>query len=79
MRVIGFIVAVAIAMVALKLAAAVVALLIVGALVWSAIARPKETFGWLAGFTALELASQHPLPAMIAIGVLVLAGTVGSR
>ena len=75
----GFIVAVAMAMAALKLAAAVVALLIVGAMVWSAITRPKETLGWIAGFTALEIASQHPLPAVVATGVLVLAGTVSSR
>ncbi len=79
MRLIGFIIAVAIAMAALKAAAAVLALAIIGLLLLLAMAHPKETLGWLAGFTALELASEHPFPAAVAFGVLVLAGTVSSR
>ena len=73
MRLIGFIVAVAIAMAALKLAAAVVALLIVGGLLWSAITYPKETLCWIAGFTALELVSRFPVVSILLFGALVVA------
>ena len=71
---IGFIIAVAMAMAALKAAAAVVALLIVGGLLWSAIAYPKQTLGWLAGFAVLELASQHPVLSLLAVGALIAIG-----
>lgn len=74
MRLIGFIIAVAIAMAALKVAAAVLALAIVAAIIVSAIAYPKQTLGWLAGFTALELVSQYPVPCILALGAIIVAG-----
>ena len=79
MRLMGFIVALAMAMAALKLAAAVMALLIVGGLVWSAITRPKETLGWLAGFAALQLASLYPVPSILAVGVIALIAATPKR
>ena len=74
MRLMGFIVAVAMAMAALKLAATVLALLIVGALVVSAITYPKQTLGWLAGFAALDLASRFPGASILVLGAIIVAG-----
>ena len=76
---IGFIIAIAMAMAALRLAAAVVAFLVVGAVVWSAITRPKETLGWLMGFTLLGVVERAPLALCIPLALLVVVGWFEQR
>lgn len=79
MRLMGFIVALAMAIAALKLAAAVVALLIVGGLLWSAITRPKATFGWVACFALISAVEHNPIVGLMALISLVALGTCGKK
>ena len=74
MRLMGVFLTICVAMAALQVAAKVLALVVIGAIVCSAIAQPKQTLGWLAGLICLGLIGQYPAPAMLVMGALVLVG-----
>ena len=74
MRLGGILLILCVALAALQVAARALALMVVGAIVCSAIVQPKQTLGWLAGLLCLSLVGQYPLPAMLVMGALVLVG-----
>lgn len=74
MRVIGICVTICLLLAALKAAATVLALAVVAAIVISAIAHPKATLGWLAGFTLLGVMERAPLVVGIPLTLLAVVG-----
>ena len=75
MRLLGAIVVLAIAGAALRAAASVLALLIVGL----AILKPIETLKLVAGLMCLGMIAQYPLPAMAVLGVAIVAGNAAGK
>lgn len=67
MRLLGFLFAAAVAMALFRLAAAVVALLLLGFIVVAAIRDPMQTFGCLFMFLLLGAIGQYPLVGLIAV------------
>ena len=75
MRLLGAIVALAIAGAALRAAASVIAL----AIVVLALSRPLETLKLVAGMMCLGIIARFPVAAILATGAVVVAGKIVSN
>jgi hypothetical protein len=74
MRLIGAFLTLCVALAALKAAAMVIALLLIAAVVLSAITRPMETAGCLLLFALLGAIGQYPLAGLFVAGGLAALG-----
>jgi hypothetical protein len=74
MRLIGAFLTLCVALAVLKAAAMIVALVVIGAVVLSAITRPKETAGCLLLFALLGAIGQYPLAGLLVAGGLAALG-----
>lgn len=79
MRLMGVFLTICVAMAALQVAARVLAVVVIGTLVCSAIFRPKQTLSWLAGLTCLGLVGQYPVPTILLATALVVFAIVEKR
>lgn len=76
MRIVAALVAISIALAALKAAAAMLLLALLGALLISALVQPRETLGCLLGLAALGLVGRYPIAAFIVLAVLLMLGAI---
>ena len=74
MRLMGVFLTICVAMAALQVAAKVLALVVVAAIIYSALVQPKQTLAWLAGLICLGIIAAYPVPAIVVMGVVVLVG-----
>lgn len=74
MRVIGICVTICLVLAALKAAATVLALAIIGAIIFAAINDPKQTIGCLGGLMCWTLIGQCPVPSILVLGAIIAAG-----
>lgn len=77
MRLTGIVIAMCIGLAALKAAAGVLALVLVGGLLVAGICKPAETLGFMAGCTMLSLLGTHPWAMAVIILVLASVGSNG--
>jgi hypothetical protein len=79
MRLIGALLVISVALAALEAAAAVIVLLIVGAIVTSAIFQPRATFGALLCLVALGAMGTYPLVTLLLAALLMAIGLFPRR
>ena len=79
MRSLGFLVAICIAMAALKAAAMVLVLAVIAMIIFSALIQPQQTFGCLMLFLCVGIIERYPGPSLLFIGGLVLIGAWSKR
>lgn len=79
MRSLGFLVAICIAMAALKAAAAVLVLAVIAMIIFSALIQPQQTFGCLMLFLCIGIIERHPLIAIPALAGLAAVGLLAEK
>lgn len=79
MQLVGVLLTLCVAIAALRAAASVLFLSILGAIVISALVRPRETLGCVGGAVCLGTVCQHPIPAIAFLTILALLGTATRR
>lgn len=75
MRLTGIVLALCIGLAALKAAAGVLAIVLIGGVIVAGIARPAETLGFIAGCILLSLLGSHPWAAATILMALAIIGS----
>ena len=78
MKLLGSIIALAMILAALRVAFAVLALVLIGMFLWSLITKPGQTMTFMAVVVLFNLAGQYPLAAMGLISLAIIAAVVMS-